>query len=193
MDDSLRILIVDEDTEHQSRLERTLAACGHRVLARLSPRDDLRARIPELAPDLIIVDVPASDRELLDEMQRVHADSPRPIVMFVKESDRDSIRAAVRAGVSAYVVGGLGARSVEPVVEVALARFQEVQLLRGELASTRERLEERKWIERAKGILIARRGVSEDEAFRLLRRSAMDRNTKLVEVARQLVSLEDLL
>jgi two-component system, response regulator / RNA-binding antiterminator len=189
----LRIVLVDEKPDRSGDLEEALVACGYRVVARLSGRDDLRARIADLAPDVIIVDMQSPDRDVLEDMQRLHAEKPRPIVMFVDESDSDSIRAAVRAGVSAYVVAGLEGRSVKPIVEVAIARFQEFESLRDELESTKERLEERKWVERAKGILMRRRGVSEDEAFRLLRKTAMDTKTRLGEVARRLVSLEELL
>ena len=190
---ALRIVLVDEKPDRSGDLEKALLACGYRVVARLSSRDDLRARIADLAPDVIIVDMQSPDRDVLEDMERLHADKPRPIVMFVDESDSDSIRAAVRAGVSAYVVAGLEGRSVRPIVEVAIARFQQFEELRDELETTKERLEERKWVERAKGILMRRRGVSEDEAFRLLRKTAMDTKTRLGEVARRLVSLEELL
>lgn len=193
MDAALRIVLVDENPERSDELEQALVACGYMVLARLSGRDDLRARIATLAPDVIIVDMASPDRDVLEDMRRIHSDKPRPVVMFVGESDSDSIRAAVRAGVSAYVVDGLKARSVAPIVEVAIARFEAFQALRGELATTREQLEDRKFVERAKGILMRRRGLSEEDAFRLLRKTAMDRKLRLGEVARQLVSLEDLL
>jgi response regulator NasT len=189
----LRIALVDEKPDRSGDLEQALGAAGYRVVARLSSRDDLRARIAEIAPDVIIVDMQSPDRDVLEDMQRLHAEKPRPIVMFVDESDSDSIRAAVRAGVSAYVVAGVEGRSVRPIVEVAIARFQQFEALRDELETTKERLEERKWVERAKGILMRRRGVSEDEAFRLLRKTAMDTKSRLGEVARRLVSLEELL
>jgi response regulator NasT len=193
MDASLRIVLVDDKSERSGDLEQALLECGHRVVARLTSRDDLRARVVELSPDVIIVDMQSPDRDVLEDMQRIHAAMPRPIVMFVDESDSESIRAAVRAGVSAYVVDGLKARSVQPIVEVAIARFREFESLRGELADARGRLEERKWVERAKGILMQRRGLSEDDAYKLLRKTAMDRKLRLGEMARQLVSLEELL
>jgi response regulator NasT len=190
---ALRIVLIDEKPERSGDLERALATAGYRVVARLAGRSDLAARIADLAPDVIIVDMQSPDRDVLEDMKRLHDETPRPIVMFVDESDSDAIHAAVRAGVSAYVVDGLEGRSVRPIVEVAVARFAEWQSLRDELDSTRERLAERKWVERAKGILMRKRGVTEDEAFRLLRKTAMDRKAKLGDVARQLVDLEDLL
>ena len=184
----LRIALVDAKAERSGSLEAALTAEGYEVVARLGGGDDLRARIAELAPDVIIVDMQSPDRDVLEDMQRIHREAPRPIVMFVDESDGPSIRAAVRAGVSAYVVAGLRSRSVRPIVEVAIARFEEFQALRHELEEALESLEERKLVDRAKGILMERRGVGEQEAYRLLRKAAMDRQVKLAELARQLIA-----
>jgi response regulator NasT len=189
----LRIALVDEKAERSGSLEVALVAEGYDVVARLGGADDLRARIAELAPDVIIVDMQSPDRDVLEDMQRIHREAPRPIVMFVDESDGPSIRAAVRAGVSAYVVDGLRSRSVRPIVEVAIARFEEFQALRHELEEALESLEERKLVDRAKGILMERRGIGEQEAYRLLRKAAMDRQVKLAELARQLIATAELL
>jgi response regulator NasT len=191
--DKPRIALVDEKPERSSDLERALTAEGYAVVARLGGADDLRARIAELAPDVIIVDMQSPDRDVLEDMQRIHREQPRPIVMFVDESDGPSIRAAVRAGVSAYVVDGLRSRSVRPIVEVAIARFEEFQALRHELLEARESLEERKLVDRAKGILMQRKGVGEEEAYRLLRKAAMDGQLKLAELARRLIATAELL
>lgn len=193
MADKPRIALVDENPERSGDLEGALKAEGYEVVARLGGRDDLRARIAELAPDVVIVDMQSPDRDVLEDMQRIHADQPRPIVMFVDESDGASIRAAVRAGVSAYVVDGLRSRSIRPIVEVAIARFEAFQALRQELDLARESLEGRRIVERAKGILMQRKGLGEDEAYRLLRKAAMDRQMKLAELARQLVATAELL
>jgi response regulator NasT len=189
----LRIAIVDEKPERSDVLERALIEAGYEVVGRLSSRDDLRARIAALAPDVIIVDMQSPDRDVLEDMQRIHEEQPRPILMFVDESDSASIHAAVRAGVSAYVVDGLKSRSVRPIVEVAVARFEEFQALRSELDAARTSLADRKVIERAKGILMSRHGVSEDEAYHRLRKTAMDRNAKLADVARHVVEMAELL
>jgi two-component system, response regulator / RNA-binding antiterminator len=189
----LRIVLVDDQVARSSDLERALVEAGYEVAARLAGGDDLRARVAELSPDLLIVDLQSPDRDVLEDMQRMHHEQPRPMVMFVDESDSQSIQTAVRAGVSAYVVGGLPARRIRPIVEVAIARFQEFQSLRTELAETRERLDQRKLIDRAKGILMSKRGVSEDEAYRLLRKAAMDRKARLAEVARNVIELAELL
>jgi response regulator NasT len=189
----LRIVIVDDKAERSGELERALAADGYEVAGRLGSRDDLRARIASLAPDVVIVDMQSPDRDVFEDMQRIHEEQPRPILMFVDESDSESIQAAVRAGVSAYVVDGLKSRSVRPIVEVAIARFREFQALRSELVAARASLADRKLIERAKGILMSRHRMSEDEAYHRLRRAAMERSMKLAEVARHVVELAELL
>ena len=189
----LRIVLVDEKPDRSDDLERALLDAGYEVVGRLSSRDDLRVRIPALAPEVIIVDMQSPDRDVFEDMQRIHAEQPRPILMFVGESDSESIHAAVRAGVSAYVVDGVKSRSVGPIVEVAIARFREFQALRSELEAARTSLAERKLVERAKGILMSRHRMSEDDAYHRLRRLAMDRNMKLADVARQLVEMAELL
>jgi response regulator NasT len=189
----LRVALVDEKPERSGDLERALLEAGYQVVGRLSGRDDLRARIVALAPDVIIVDMQSPDRDVFEDMQRIHEEQPRPILMFVDESDSESIQAAVRAGVSAYVVDWLESRSVRPIVEVAIARFTAFQTLKNELEAARSTLVERKLIERAKGILMSRHRVSEDEAYHRLRRTAMDRSMKLADVARHVVEMAELL
>jgi response regulator NasT len=189
----LRVALVDEKPERSGDLERALLEAGYEVVGRLSGRDDLRARIAALAPDVIIVDMQSPDRDVFEDMQRIHEEQPRPILMFVDESDSESIQAAVRAGVSAYVVDWLESRSVRPIVEVAIARFTAFQTLKNELEAARSTLVERKLIERAKGILMSRHRVSEDEAYHRLRRTAMDRSMKLADVARHVVDMAELL
>jgi response regulator NasT len=189
----LRIVLVDEKPDRAGDLRKALVECGYDVVAQLTERDDLRARLAGLAADVIIVDMQSPDRDVLEDMRRIHSDAPRPILMFVDESDSESIRAAVRAGVSAYVVGDLERRRVKPIVEVAIARFEEAQALRQELDATRERLEDRKILDRAKGLLMSRRAVSEEEAYGMLRKMAMDRKAKIVDIARQVVDMAELL
>lgn len=188
-----RVVLVDEKAERSGDLEQALEAAGYPVVARLSSRDDLRARIAELAPDVVIVDMSSPDRDVLEDMSRLHADDPRPILMFVDESDAESTRAAIRAGVSAYIVDGLRSRNVRPIVELAIARFEEHEALRRELREARQGLEERKLVDRAKGIVMQRKGVGEEEAYRLLRKAAMDRQVKIADVARDLIAVADLL
>ena len=133
------------------------------------------------------------DRDTLEDMQRITSEQPRPIVMFVDESDSESIRTAVRAGVAAYVVKGSSADRIRPVLEVAVARFEEFQALKSELARAQSTLADRKIIERAKGILMEKRGFSEEEAFRMLRKMAMNQGVRLAEVARHVLAAAEII
>lgn len=189
----MRVMIVDENAERARLITAELVATGCEVVACVTGFADLRQRVNEAQPDVIIIDMESPDRDTLEDMSRITRDQPRPTVMFVDRSDSDSIRAAVQAGVSAYVVGGLSPERVRPILEVAIARFNEFQTLRRELETAKSTLEERKVIERAKGILMHSRGLTEDAAFRLLRKIAMDRKMRLAAVAREVVAAAELL
>lgn len=193
MPNPIRVVIVDENAERAARVEAGLVASGCLVAAHLAGRPDLAERINALHPDVIIIDMDSPDRDVLEGMFQITRDQPRPTVMFVDRSDSESIRAAVQAGVSAYVVDGLNPDRVRAVLEVAIARFNEFHTLRRELESAKESLQERKVVERAKGILMKSRNLSEDEAFRLLRKLAMDRKMRLAAVAREVVAAAELL
>lgn len=189
----LRVMIVDDNAERALAIEQHLTSDGCEVVAQVPERGDLRERVRQTQPDVIIIDMEIPDRDTLEDMSQITREQPRPTVMFVDRSDSDSIQAAVRAGVSAYVVGGLQPERVRPVLEVAIARFNEFQTLRRELAEARSNLEDRKLIERAKGILMKNRGLNEAEAFHLLRKMAMDRKIRLAALARELVSAAEVL
>lgn len=189
----LRVMIVDERPERAAIVESALADAGHVVVGRVAGHSELERVIAELEPDVVVIDMDSPDRDVLEDMSRITSRRPRPTVMFVDRSDSESIRAAIQAGVSAYVVGGMSPDRVKPVLEVAIARFNEFQSLRRELDDARSTLEERKLIERAKGILMKRRKVDEDEAYRLLRRMAMSRQTKIAAMAREVIKAAELL
>lgn len=192
-DAPLRILLVDADGERAAMLERALADAGYLVAARIPGTDDLLERVREHAPDMIIVDVTAANRDMLEQMRSVSRERAQPIVMFVDESDEALAVEAVRAGVTSYVVDGLSPARVKPIMDVAIARFRAVQELRDELARTKATLVERRQIDRAKGILMNQRGVTEDEAYKALRKLAMDKGKRLVEIAEQVISVSELL
>lgn len=186
-------MIVDENEARAELIEAGITGAGFEVVGRIIGRADLRQAIEQVQPDVVIIDMECPDRDILEDMSLINRSHPRPMVMAVDRSDSASIRAAVQAGVSSYVVGGLSPERVRPVLEVAIARFQEFQSLRQELESAKSSLEERKVIERAKGIVMKRRRLSEEEAFRLLRKMAMDRKMRLADLARELVSAAELL
>ena len=189
----LRIMLVDDDTLRRHQVEQGLVAAGHSVIVRLETSADLLTAVRRHAPDMILIDVDAPSRDTLESLGRINSDCPRPIVMFAGEGDGDTIRRAVRAGVSAYVVDGLAVQRLRPILDVAIARFHEYQALRRELDEARTRLADRRDVERAKGLLMERRKLNETQAHELLRRMAMDRGLKLGEAARALIAAADLL
>jgi response regulator NasT len=142
---------------------------------------------------VVIVDMDSPDRDTLEDMQRITSEQPRPIVMFVDETDSESIRTAVRAGVAAYVVRGASPERIRPVLEVACARFEEFQALKSELARAQSTLADRKVIERAKGILMEKRGLTEELAFSMLRTMAMKRGARIADVARHVLAAAEII
>ncbi len=184
-------MLVDRDTERGALLEQALGEAGHRVIARIGDDGALAAQVARYQPDVIVIDMEAPGRDTLEQMREISRDQPKPIILFSDERDPGVIRQAVQAGVSAYVVDGLSRERVMPIVEVAVARFREFQSLRQELEETKNRLADRKIIEKAKGLLMKNRNMNEDAAYQFLRKTAMSRNLKLAEVARVLISLEE--
>ena len=192
-DNKLRVMLVDEDPGRAAILERALEDAGYVVAAKITSATDLQGRVAALQPDVIIIDMESPDRDTLEHMRGISRDQPKPIVMFAEQGDSDTIAQAVQAGVSAYIVDGLNAKRIKPIMDVAIARFREFQALREELAQAKSSLAERKDIERAKGILMNQRGWSEDEAYQALRKLAMDKNLRLAEVARNIIAVADLI
>jgi len=189
----MRVLLVDEDPDRATQLQAALHTAGYTVTAHVATAADLLAQVRASEPDVIIIDRDSPDRDTLEHVCLVTRDQPRPIVMFADDGDRAAIRAAVDAGISAYVVGGLTAERIRPIVDVAMARFEQFQAMRQELDKARTTLAERKQIERAKGIVMKSRGVSEDQAYGLLRKLAMERNQRLAQVAANVIAMAELL
>ncbi len=190
---TMRVLVVDDSPERTAVLREGLERAGYEVAAALAAPIELLRAVEQVRPDVIIIDIDSPSRDVLEHVVMISRDQPRPIVMFSSDDAPDTIRDAMRAGVSAYIVDGLDAARVKSIVEVAVARFDEYQRLRVELADANQKLEERKLVERAKGILMKARGMDEDEAFQTLRRLAMDRGKRLGEIAQQLIDMADLL
>jgi two-component system, response regulator / RNA-binding antiterminator len=189
----MRVLVVDESEERAAVLRDALHAAGHEVAATLTSPLELLRVVDRLQPDVIVIDTESPTRDVLEHLVIVSQSSPRPIVMFATDAGNEAIRQAVRAGVSAYVVDGLEASRVSSIVEVACARFDEFQRLKTELAEANLKLSERKLVERAKGMLMKQRGLSEEDAFHALRRLAMSRNSRLGDVAQQVIDTAQLL
>jgi response regulator NasT len=189
----LRIMLVDSFPERTTTVEEALSAAGHQVVARVMAGGDLAADVAAVSPDVIIIDIDSPDRDTLEHMRTISRERPRPVVMFTNDDNASTIRAAVRAGVSAYVVDGLHASRVLPVLEVAMARFEEFQAMRDELEQTRSTLAERKLVEKAKGILMRQTRMDEEAAYKAMRKMAMDRNIKIIDLARTLIAAAELL
>jgi response regulator NasT len=200
---TLRIVVVNtvpgSGSGEQAQAERNavlrigLLESGYDIVASLPADIFLPERIAQLQPDMIIVDSESDARDVLEHIVIATRDEPRAIVLFTEDPAPASVDAALAAGVSAYIVAGLQAERVKPVLDVALARFKREQTLRGELQDTRRQLAERKLIERAKGLLMARNRMTEEQAYQRLRSMAMNRKLRLAEVAQRILDVEDLL
>ena len=190
---SLSVLLVDDDPERAAIVEPALRAAGYEVVTVVDTATEMLAQVRVMRPDVIIIDSDSPDRDTLEHICMVTRDDPRPIVMFTQDADRALMHEALKAGVHAYVVDGLSAERVQPVVNVALARFEQWQALRQELGQAQASLAERKVIERAKGILMKQRRCDEEEAYRLLRKTAMDKNQRLAQVAENIIEMARLL
>jgi response regulator NasT len=179
----VRVLLIDEDTDRAVGIAAALEAAGCAVVAVRPEPGDLTRLVREAAADVIVCDIDEPGRDALESMRALHHDEPRPVVVFAARGEPDQIEAAIEAGVAAYVVDGLAPHRLRPVLEVAIRRFRAHQELRARLEQTQATLAERVVIERAKGVLMQRRHLSEPEAYRLLRRWSMDRGEKLARVA----------
>jgi response regulator NasT len=190
---SLRVLVVDSSVERAAVLEQALSDSDYKVVGRFTSSASLAAKVTELQPDIIIIDVESPDRDTLENMRHVTRDNPKPIVMFVEQGDTEAIQNAIRAGVSAYVVDGLSRNRIKPVMDVAIARFREFQALQNELAEVKNKLADRKFIDKAKGLLIEKHKMTEEQAYAALRKMAMNRNLRIVDVARNVISMMETL
>ncbi|WP_417769030.1 ANTAR domain-containing response regulator [Stappia sp.] len=193
MRDPLSILVIDANRIRSSIIEQGLRDAGHERVIVVDNMDGLVRRITEIDPDVIVIDLENPNRDQLEHMFQVSRAVRRPIAMFVDRSESGVIEAAVDAGVSAYVVDGLKRERVKPILDMAISRFKAFSRLSQELEEARTELADRKTIERAKGILMRNRGVSEDEAYRLLRKAAMNQGRRIIEVAEGLVISSGLL
>jgi response regulator NasT len=189
----LRILLVNDTDKPIGELNEALATQGYEVLAVAASPQALLQAVQSQRPDVVIIDTESPSRDTLEQLAMMNAALPRPVVMFSPSTDQQLIRAAVGAGVTAYMVEGLAPERLAPIIEVALARFAEESRLRQKLAEVEQRLEDRKLIDRAKGILIDKRQLSEAAAYEALRSQAMRQGVKIVDVARQIIAMADLL
>jgi len=189
----LRVMIVDNSEERSLYLRLMLEQVGYTVVAEVFEPRLIYDAVRDRAPDVIIIDTESPSRDTLEHIALLSETAPRPIVMFSSDRAIDTIREAVQAGVSAYIVDGLAVERVQPIIEVAIARFESYQAVKTELAQVKTKLSERKLVEKAKGVLMKARSIGEDEAYSALRKMAMERSLTLGEVSRQLLAVSDLL
>jgi response regulator NasT len=189
----LRVMIVDDSEERSLYLRLMLEQVGYTVVAEVFEPSKIYDAVTRRKPDVIIIDTESPSRDTLEHIAVLSETAPRPIVMFSADRASDTIREAVQAGVSAYIVDGLAAERVQPIIEVAMARFESFQAVKTELAQVKTKLSERKLVEKAKGVLMKARSIDEDAAYAALRKMAMERNLTIGEVSRQLLAVSDLL
>ncbi len=181
------ILIIDENVTRTAILEDGLREAGFERISLIADRADLLRRIVDLDPDVIFIDLENPNRDVLEQMFQVSRVVRRPVAMFVDSSDAERTEAAMNAGVSAYIVDDLRRERVGPILDMTISRFKVFNQLQEELDKTKRELADRKLIERAKGILMRRRGLNEEQAYAMLRKTAMDAKTRISEVARTVI------
>jgi response regulator NasT len=192
MDASLNIVIVDDSPVRAAILEEGLREAGYVNVVRIEGTTKLLARIYALDPDVILIDLENPSRDVLEQMFQVSRIVKRPVAMFVDQADSASIQASVDAGVSAYIVNGLKKERIKSILDLCISRFNAFSRLQTELEQTKSALEERKVIDRAKGILMKAKNLSEEQAYALLRKTAMNENRKIAEVAQSVVIAAEL-
>jgi response regulator NasT len=193
MMDQASILIIDENHVRAAIIQDGLREAGHANVRWLNETTNLLKRIADIDPDVIVIDLESPNRDVLEQMFQVSRLVKRPIAMFVDQSDSASIRDAMMAGVSAYVVDGLRKDRVKHILDMCIQRFDVFSRLQDELHEAKTALADRKVIDRAKGILMAAKSLGEQEAYVLMRKAAMDQKKRLVEIARAVVMAEDML
>ena len=189
----LKVMIIDNDIKRSKPLKKSLIENGFDVVAHVENDVNLQTQCLAINPDVVIIYTESPSRDTLENICVMSMHDPRPIVMFTHDGNKEQIKAATKAGVSAYVVGTISSERLTPVIDAAVARFEEFKHIRTELADTKIKLEERKVIERAKGLLMKQRDLDEDAAYEMLRSMAMKKNVKLATLSNQLIEAASML
>lgn len=193
MDKNLSIVVVERDQDRGREIAEGLTAIGYRDILIIADTGKLASKVIAAQADVVLIDVANPSRDVLEELTLASDPMNRPVALFVDEDKEGLAKAAIESGISAYVVNGLSTDRLRPVLDAAIARFNMVGRMRTELAQAKRALEERKVIDRAKGLLMKARKIDEEAAYALLRRTAMDQGRKVVDVAQALVTAADLL
>lgn len=189
----LKVMIIDNDIKRSKPLKQSLIDNGFDVVAHIENGLQLQTQCLAVDPDVVIIDTDSPSRDTLENICVMSMHDPRPIVMFTHDGDKEQIKLATQAGVSAYVVGSIPSERLTPVIDAAVARFEEYRNLRSQLLQAKVKLDERKVIERAKGLLMKQRGLNEDSAYEMLRSMAMKKNMKLADLSNQLIDAASML
>lgn len=193
MTSDIKILVVDANPIRAAIIEEGLREAGFGIIVRVGETKGLVAAIVQHDPDVVVIDLENPSRDALADMFQVSRHVSRPITMFVDQSDAGQIEAAVEAGVSAYIVDGLRKERMKPILQTCISRFNAFSKLREELDEARSQLDDRKLIDRAKGIVMRLKGLGEDEAYALMRRTAMNEKRKLADIARSIITAAEVL
>ena len=198
--DKLRVLQIDEGLSRSDILAQSIFETGNEVIARINVGSNIMQVVEKCDPDLLMIDMTSPNEKILEMLAYINDFMPLPIVFFADHSENDIINLVVKAGVSAFVVDGISAQRIKPVIELAIIRFSQTQTIRNELkltkenlAKTEETLVERKVIDKAKGILMKQRDMDEELAYKTLRTLAMNQNKKIGMVAKELIDVAGLL
>ena len=192
-DDKVSILLIDADSSRASLLRRTLIEYGYNVIGKLTDAQNLVEQVRHYSPDLLVIGVDLPDELTLENLSQLNQRAPRPVVVFAEKNAPKMIQSAVKAGVSAYIVDNIQPQRFRSIIEIAMARFNEFNGMRIELEDTKSKLADRKLLERAKGLLMEKKGISEPQAYQQLRKMAMDKGVTLSLVAENIIDVFEML
>ncbi|WP_444887113.1 ANTAR domain-containing response regulator [Microbulbifer sp. JMSA008] len=181
------IMLVDDNQERAHLVCECLKSAGYTIVAQISSAEGLLFQVEKYRPDVVLIDIESPDRDILESLAIVNREAPTPVAMFSSHNSADFISRAVESGVSAYMAEGITTERVAPAIEIAMAQFKSFQLLRQSLEKTQQQLSDRKTIERAKGLLMAKKKLNEEDAHKILRNLAMSSNATMHAVAEQLI------
>ena len=187
------MLLIGDGARHVDLIRDELKRQGHEVVGVVNSATLIHDIVLRLQPDVVIVDSESPTRDTLENLAVLSSTTPRPVVVFSEDASQDPMRRALKAGVSAYVIDGLKPERLTPVLQVAIARFEQDHALRAQLAEVQNQVSDSKLIERAKAMLMLSSSMNEDQAHKHLRRLAMDRGQRMVDMAKQLIDAHDLL
>ena len=188
-----KILLINDRSSDTHDLIEVMSELGYRDIRQLQRKSDIYYHARDYQPDMLVVDVSRPDAGLLETVSAVNRSRPIPIIMFVEESSDEVTTGIIKSGVSAYVVDGFHRNRVRAIIHLAVARFQEAERLKVELKNARNALDDRKDIDRAKGMVMKQKHCDEETAYKLIRKMAMDKNIRIADVAKQILDISSLL